>query len=241
MENNNNITGDFLTPMFDGVVRHYDFINHVFTFGMDIRWRENLVHRCLETSPRRFLDLGCGTGDLAVKMSILGGDDTNITACDFSREMLSIASKKAGKSGVKEKISFIHADASEMPFDNGYFDCVGISFAFRNMIYRNPSALKNLSEIHRVLKPGGSCIIAESGQPEVKIIRKLHHFYIGTFVYMAGSIISGNRQAYKYLSQSAINFYSPDKIRNLFFKTGFKQFNYYPFFFGAAGIYHVIK
>ncbi|MBM3700195.1 MAG: ubiquinone/menaquinone biosynthesis methyltransferase [Actinobacteria bacterium] len=238
---NNNITGEFLKPMFGGIIRHYDLINHVFTFGMDSRWRKNLVSRCLETGHRRFLDLGCGTGGLAVKIAILSTNDSEITACDFSREMLGIASKKAGKSGVKDKISFIHADASAMPFDDNYFDCIGISFAFRNMIYRNPSALKNLHEIRRVLKPQGSLIIAESGQPEVKIIRKLHHFYIRTFVYLAGSIISGNRQAYKYLSQSAINFYFPDKIREIIIKTGFSHFNYYPLFFGAAGIYHIIK
>ncbi len=241
MENKKNITGDFLSPMFDGIIRHYDLINHVFTFGMDSRWRKNLVRRCLDLKPGKFLDLGCGTGDLAVKMAILSGNDSEITACDFSREMLGTAIKKAGKSGVKEKISFVYADASEMPFDDNYFDCIGISFAFRNMIYRNPSAHRHLSEIHRVLKPGGSCIIAESGQPRGKLMRKLQHFYIRTFVYIAGSIISGNRQAYKYLSQSAVNFYFPEKIRDLFMKTGFKQFNYYQFLFGAAGIYHVIK
>ncbi len=241
MENEKQITGEFLSPMFDGIIKHYDLINHFFTFGMDSRWRKNLVRRCLQTKPGRFLDLGCGTGDLAVMMAIMSGDKTKITACDFSREMLNIASKKAGKYGVKDKISFICADASEMPFNDNYFDCAGISFAFRNMIYRNPLAIKNLYEIQRVLKPGASCIIAESGQPEVKIIRKLHHFYIRTFVYLAGAIISGNKQAYRYLSQSAINFYYPEKIRDLFIKTGFKQFNYYPFFFGAAGIYHVIK
>ncbi|MBN1298831.1 MAG: ubiquinone/menaquinone biosynthesis methyltransferase [Actinobacteria bacterium] len=240
MQIENDISKEFLSPMFDSV-RHYDLINHIFTFGMDKRWRKKLVEKCLESKPAEFMDLGCGTGDLAINIALAADENIRITACDFSREMLAIAAKKSAKAKVLQKISFIYADACSLPFADNHFDTIGISFAFRNMIYKNTSAKKHLSEIYRVLKPGGSCMIAESSQPAIKIIRILSHFYIRTFVYLAGSMISGNRQAYRYLSQSAINFYNTGELKKIFISSGFKSAKHWPLFLGAAAIYELIK
>ncbi|HDQ04990.1 MAG TPA: ubiquinone/menaquinone biosynthesis methyltransferase [Deltaproteobacteria bacterium] len=235
------ITGEDLSPMFGGIIRHYDLINHVFTWGMDIGWRKKLVDQCLKLKPEKFLDLGCGTGDLAINIARLAPENLQVCAGDFSKEMLAIASRKARKAGVDDKISFIYADAARLPFADNYFDCIGISFAFRNMIYKNPSAKKNLAEILRALKPGGSCVIAESSQPKNKFIRALHHFYLRTFVFGMGLLISGDRPAYKYLTESAVNFYGPDELEKILIAAGFKRVFYQPLFFGAAGIYRLIK
>ncbi|HPY36184.1 MAG TPA: class I SAM-dependent methyltransferase, partial [Smithellaceae bacterium] len=63
------ITGENLSPMFSGIIRHYDLINHIFTWGMDKSWRKNLVAQCLRLKPEKVLDLGCGTGDLAINIA----------------------------------------------------------------------------------------------------------------------------------------------------------------------------
>ena len=235
------ITGENLSPMFSGIIRHYDLINHIFTWGMDKSWRKNLVAQCLRLKPEKVLDLGCGTGDLAINIACLASENLHVTACDFSKEMLDVAAQKARKVGVDNKISFINADAANFPFSDSYFDCVGISFAFRNMIYKNASADRHLAEILRVLKPGGSCFIAETSQPRNKFIRALHHFYIRTYVYTIGLLISGDKKAYKYLTESAVNFYGPDKLGKILITAGFKQVFYQPLFFGAAGIYRLVK
>jgi demethylmenaquinone methyltransferase/2-methoxy-6-polyprenyl-1,4-benzoquinol methylase len=235
------ITSENLSPMFGGIIRHYDLINHVFTWGMDIGWRKKLVAQCLKLKPQKILDLGCGTGDLAINIVRVARENLHVTACDFSKEMLSVASEKARKATVDDKISFIHADAASLPFPGNYFDCVGISFAFRNMIYKNASADRHLAEISRVLKPGGSCLIAETSQPRNKFIQALHHFYIRTYVYTMGLLISGDRVAYKYLTESAVNFYGPDELEKILITAGFKRVFYQPLFFGAAGIYRLIK
>ena len=169
--------------MFSGIIGHYDLVNHVFTWGMDQRWREELVAQCLKLNPERVLDIGCGTGDLTISIARRARDNLHVTGYDFSQPMLEAAAKKARKAVPDKKISFVYGDAANAPFPDDFFDCIGISFAFRNLIYKNPLAERHLAEILRVLKPGGNCIIAESSQPKNKLIRRLHHFYLRTYVY----------------------------------------------------------
>ena len=139
------------------------------------------------------------------------------------------------------KIEFIQGEASQIPFPDGFFDCIGISFAFRNLTYQNPLAKKHLSEIMRVLKPGGRFVIVETSQPESKPVRSLYHIYMRQFVSRLGYWISGNKGAYRYLAESASRFYSPPELEKLLIKSGFKQVSYRSLLFGAAGIYVAVK
>ena len=93
------------------------------------------------------------------------------------------------------------------PFPDDYFDAIGIAFAFRNLTYKNPDTNHYLKEILRVLKPGGCFVIVESSQPKNPLLRKLFRIYTKNMVYRLGSILSGNRGAYKYLSASVINYF----------------------------------
>jgi demethylmenaquinone methyltransferase/2-methoxy-6-polyprenyl-1,4-benzoquinol methylase len=240
-DSKNGLSGESLSPMFGGIIRHYDLINHIFTWGMDKRWRKELVTQCLKLNPEKVLDVGCGTGDLSINIARHARGNLHVTGYDFSRPMLAEAVKKARAQDLDKKISFIFGEASQMPFPNESFDCIGISFAFRNMIYKNPLASQHLAEILRVLKPGGSCLIAESSQPQNKIIRLLHHLYLRTYVYAIGALISGDKEAYKYLIQSAINFHPPEELRKLLLTAGFRQVHYHQLFFGAAVIYRAQK
>ncbi|OGP67901.1 MAG: hypothetical protein A2031_09790 [Deltaproteobacteria bacterium RBG_19FT_COMBO_43_11] len=237
----NELSGESLSPMFSGIIRHYDLINHVFTWGMDRRWRNELVEECLKLNPEKVLDIGCGTGDLTIAIARRSRENLHITGYDFSSPMLDAAFKKARKASLDKKISFIHGEAAHMPFPDDSFDCIGISFAFRNMIYKNPLAKRHLAEIFRVLQPGGSCLIAESSQPKNKLMRRLHHLYLRTYVYAMGVLISGNKKAYTYLIESVINFYPPEELEKCLLAAGFRQVFYCPLFFGAAGIYRALK
>ena len=241
VDSKNGLPGESLLPMFSGIIKCYDMINHIFTWGMDKSWRKELVAQLLKLNPEKILDVGCGTGDLSINIARHGRGNLHVTGYDFSRPMLAAAIKKAHAQDLDKKISFISGEASQMPFPDGYFDCIGISFAFRNLIYRNPLASQHLAEILRVLKPGGSCVIAETSQPQNKVIRLLHHLYLRTYVYAIGALISGDRKAYKYLTQSAIDFHSPEELEKLLLAAGFRQVHYRPLFFGAAGIYRALK
>lgn len=228
-----------LHGMFTAVPPRYDLVNRIITWGLDARWREEAVRTCLAPGPRRVLDLCCGTGDLAIIIARLAGKELEVTGLDYSEPMLEIARRKAARLGVK--VSFIHGDAARLPFPDSHFDCVGISFAFRNLTYKNPLASRSLAEVVRVLQPGGRYVIVESSQPKSSVLRGLFHLYLRWFVSWVGYLLSGNRGAYQYLAESAARFYTPEEVKDLLATAGFREVVYRPLFLGAAGIHVAVK
>jgi len=228
-----------LYDMFTAVPRRYDLVNHVITGGLDNQWRRRAAKACLASKPQRVLDLCCGTGDLAITLAKMAPNNLEIVGLDYSQPMLDIADKKAKP--FTGKLSFVHGDAGKLPFPDSSFDCVGISFAFRNLTYKNPLAQRHIVEVLRVLSPSGKFVIVETSQPETRLIRKLFHLYLRCFVFSVGSLLSGNRGAYRYLAESAARFYSRDELKRVLIEAGFRQVSFRPLFFGAAGIYVAIK
>ena len=225
--------------MFNTVPRHYDLLNKMTTLGLDKKWRNRAARACLTSSPESVLDICCGTGDLAHTLSLIKNSKTKIYALDYSGLMLDIAVQKT--SLLEEKPTFAIGDASRLPFKDGSFDCVGISFAFRNLTYKNPKISDHLAEIFRIIRPGGRFVIVESSQPRLSLIRKLFHFYLRFYVAKVGALISGNKGAYNYLAESATRFYTPEEIKNKLKKSGFNRVDYFSLFFGASGIHIAFK
>lgn len=237
MENKNLSQPQPLHGMFAEVPPQYDRVNRIITLGLDKRWRWLAARVCLEGKPLRVLDLGCGTGDLTINLALLAEDGVEITGLDYSRPMLELARQKAARAGVGERVKFVHGEAVPLPFPDGHFDCVGISFAFRNLTYKNPLQLSHLAEVKRVMEPGGRYVIIESSQPGNRVIRTLFHFYLHTFAAPVGMLISGNRGAYHYLAESASRFYSPGEVKEMLLAAGFRDVSYRPLFFGIIGIH----
>jgi demethylmenaquinone methyltransferase / 2-methoxy-6-polyprenyl-1,4-benzoquinol methylase len=229
-----------LYGMFTDIPPRYDLINHLITLNLDRGWRKKAAQACLAGRPQKFLDLCCGTGDLGINVALRSNYAIKVNGLDFSQPMLDIASAKAAR--LKDKIfSYTQGDASNLPFPGKFFDCVGISFAFRNLTYKNILAEKHLSEILRVLLPGGRCVIVESSQPKSGFIRACYHFYMRQYVYRIGAWLSGNKAAYRYLAESACLYYSPAELKDLLVKHGFREVTYEPLFFGASGVYVATK
>jgi len=230
-----------LHGMFTAVPPRYDFINHIITLGMDTGWRRQAASTCIKGKPGRILDIGCGTGDLSIKIAKKAPRETEIFGIDYSQPMLEIAKAKAEKAGVAPRIKFISGDASKLPFEDNYFDCTAISFAFRNLTYNNPLCKPHLADVLRVLKPGGRYVIVESSQPESRFIREIDHLYLRWFVNPVGMWLSGNKGAYNYLAESAKRFYMPRQVKGLLLKAGFKSVTYKALFLGAAGLHVAVK
>lgn len=227
--------------MFLEVPPRYDLINTVVTWGRDRRWRRMAAEECLRNKPEKFLDLCCGTGDLALSVRRIGGGGVSVAGIDYSLPMLEIARAKTVSWNESRHISFIHGDAGSLPFPDASFGCIGISFAFRNLTYKNPLARQYLTEVWRVLAGGGRYVIVETSQPNSKLIRRMFHCYLHWFVRNVGFWLSGNKGAYSYLAESAASFYTAEEVRGMLLEAGFREVRYRSFLFGAAGIHVAVK
>ena len=230
-----------LHSMFTTVPHRYDLVNTIITWGLDKGWRARAARECLKSQPVELLDLCCGTGDLVITIARLAEHDMELTGVDYSQPMLDIARQKAELLTRGKRISFVPGDAAELPFPDGHFDCVGISFAFRNLTYKNPLVQRHLNEVLRVLKAGGRFVVVESSQPKSRLIRGLFHLYMRWFTFRIGYLLSGNRQAYHYLAESAARFFPPEEVKDMLLRTGFRQVSDQPLFLGAAGIHIAVK
>jgi len=230
-----------LYSIFTAVPGRYDLINRIFTFGLDESWRLKAARLCLESHPELILDLCCGTGDLAIRLAQLADYKTTLIGLDYSLPMLERGREKASHFSLKNSLTFINGDVTGLPFPDGYFDCIGISFAFRNLTYKNPKTQRYLAEIVRVLKKGGRFVIVESSQPPNPIIRKIDHFYLRTFVRWMGSYLSKNKPAYKYLTESASRFYTAEELGDLLVSAGFSKVAIKRLLFGATAIHVAVK
>ena len=227
--------------MFTEVPPRYDTVNTVVTWGLDRRWRHMAAKECLKDRPEKFLDLCCGTGDLALTVCRLGGGGVSVGGIDYSLPMLAIARAKSVSCAGGRRVSFIHGDAASLPFPDASIGCVGISFAFRNLTYKNPVARQHLAEVWRVLAAGGRYVIVETSQPHSRFIRRMFHYYLRWFVRTVGFWLSGNKGAYSYLEESATGFYTAEEVRDMLLEAGFRDVRYRPLLFGATGIHIAVK
>jgi demethylmenaquinone methyltransferase/2-methoxy-6-polyprenyl-1,4-benzoquinol methylase len=222
--------------MFSGVPRRYDLLNRLLTLGLDQRWRRKAAEVCLESNPKRIMDLCSGTGDLAIELAERAKSGTEIIAADFCGPMLEAAKHKAVKMGLEDKITFQIADAASLPYDDGYFNIIGIAFGFRNLTFKNPKREQYIKEIFRVIAPGGKLVIVETSQPESVFLKKLSGLYYSSVVKPVGNVISGRSGAYSYLAYSARNYFKPSDVEDILKSVGFASVEYSPLWRGIAGI-----
>jgi len=230
-----------LKRMFDRVPARYDLVNRIVTLGLDRRWRRLAVAACLEGRPRAILDVCTGTGDLAVALAAAAGEKVAIAAVDFSAPMLDAARRKAEREGVADRIDLVRLDAAALPFADGAFDAVGVSFGFRNLTYKNHNRDQHLAEIVRVVAPGGRFVIVESSQPAAPVFRAGFRLYLGAWVGPMGGLISGERGAYRYLARSARDFYEPREVEQMLLAAGFADVRTTPLLAGAAALHVASK
>jgi demethylmenaquinone methyltransferase/2-methoxy-6-polyprenyl-1,4-benzoquinol methylase len=227
--------------MFDAVPARYDLLNRLLTLGLDERWRRRAAWHCLAARPTRVLDLCCGTGDLALRLAAQAPAGVQVVGLDYSTEMLRVARNKATRSSTGEAVRFLEGDAADLPFADGRFDAVGIAFAFRNLTWRNPLRDRALSEVRRVLRPGGVFSIVETSQPRNRAWRAGFHAYLGTVVAALGSRLSGEGGAYRYLAQSARSFFTDAEVCDMLAGAGFADVRVERLLGGVAAVHLATK
>jgi len=229
-----------LKHMFDMVPERYDLINRLLTVGWDERWRRRAARQCLAGGARRVLDLCCGTGDLALHLARESGGSSEIVAVDYSALMLAIARRKALRAGAASAVRFVEGDAAALAFPDQHFDAVGIAFAFRNLTWRNPVREAALAELRRVLRPGGRFVVVETSQPDSRLLRSAFHVYLSTVTASVGASLSGHGSAYRYLAESARNYYGSAQVSAILHGAGFAHVSCERLLGGIAAIHVAI-
>ena len=221
--------------MFDNISANYDGLNRVISFGIDISWRKKVVQLVSKNNPKQILDIATGTGDLAIMMSQLNPD--KIIGLDISAGMLDVGKRKIANVNLSDKIDMVVGDSENMPFDDNTFDAITVSFGVRNFANLD----KGLTEIKRVLKPGGTFVILETSNPTKFPFKQGYKFYTTYILPFIGKIFSRDKAAYSYLCESANIFPFGEAFNNILQKNGFINTEYRPVTFGVATIYSATK
>ncbi|MFY7672092.1 bifunctional demethylmenaquinone methyltransferase/2-methoxy-6-polyprenyl-1,4-benzoquinol methylase UbiE [Tenacibaculum sp. MEBiC06402] len=221
--------------MFDTISKNYDGLNRVISLGIDVSWRKKVVKLVSENNPKQILDIATGTGDLALMMAELNPD--KIVGLDISPGMLEVGKEKINKANLSDKIEMVVGDSENIPFEDNTFDAITVSFGVRN--FENLD--KGLTEIHRVLKPGGKFVVLETSNPTKFPFKQGYKFYTNFILPVIGKLFSKDKVAYSYLSESANSFPFGEAFNNILTKNGFKNANSLPVTFGVASIYTSTK
>jgi demethylmenaquinone methyltransferase/2-methoxy-6-polyprenyl-1,4-benzoquinol methylase len=224
-----------VAKMFDTISGNYDSLNRVISFGIDVKWRKKVLQMVAKTNPENILDIATGTGDLAILMAQTKAQ--KIIGLDISAGMLEIGAKKIKDKNLSSTIEMVLGDSENMPFGDHFFDAITVAFGVRNFEHLE----KGLSEILRVLKPGGIFVILETSVPEKTPYRQGYNFYSKNILPMIGKLFSKDNVAYGYLSESAASFPYGEALNNILRKTGFINVEALPQTFGVATIYSASK
>jgi demethylmenaquinone methyltransferase/2-methoxy-6-polyprenyl-1,4-benzoquinol methylase len=224
-----------VATMFDNISWRYDLLNRLLSFGIDIWWRKKAIAQLKPNQPKFILDIATGTGDLAIEALSLNPD--KIIGVDISEGMLSFGRKKLETKGLNSKIELHLGDSEKLLFPDKYFDAVMVSFGVLNF----QDLELGLSEIFRVLKPGGQLMVLEFSKPKNQIIKGLYGFYNRTFLPLIGNLLSKDSSAYTYLPESVEAFPEGSDFVKILTSIGFKKGKALPLTFGISSVYTGFK
>ena len=225
-----------IRKLFDNIAGDYDRLNHILSLNIDKSWRRKAVKEIADTvEPLNFLDEACGTCDFTIEIVKGAPQGSKVTGIDLSEGMLQIGREKCRKEGITAELQT--GDCEAMPYDEGTFDRIGVAFGVRNF----ENLPKGLTEMLRVLKPGGKLVILELSIPRNPIIRWGYKLYFLKILPAIGGWVSGNRGAYEYLPSSVLRFPAPEKFMEMMQEAGFEQVRKKSFTMGICHMYLGIK
>ncbi|MBM3300242.1 MAG: ubiquinone/menaquinone biosynthesis methyltransferase [Deltaproteobacteria bacterium] len=209
------ITEEESRAMFDRIARYYDRTNRILTFRLDARWRRRAVSRLALILGSTYLDVGCGTGDMALEI-IRHAPGSIVVGIDPSEGMLEIGRRKVSAAGLEHAITLEKGDVLDLHFGDDTFDGAITAFCLRNVTDRK----KALAEMFRVIRPGGLLVILELTEPLGGLMKPLFRIYANLVMPLVTWIMS-SRSAYRYLADSMADFPPPREILALMREVGF--------------------
>ncbi len=219
--------------MFGRIARRYDRLNRIMSLGMDGRWRQ-LAAVSAKPDDSLALDIGTGTGDFALELTKRGA--RRIVGADFSPEMLTAARDKLAANGVTNA-SWTLADALHLPFPECTFDCVTNAFVLRNL----DDLRSGLTEMARVLQPGGRLVCLDMTQPPAGFVGALYKLYFYRLLPPIAGVLSGDRAAYRYLPNSLVGFPDSAALAELLAELGLVEVQVRKLAGGTVAMHTAVK
>lgn len=220
-----------VATMFDNISGRYDFLNSLLSFGTHKGWRKKCVKLLKAKNPKTILDVATGTADFAIECAKL--NPTKITGIDISEGMMNVGREKLKKLSLDQLITLESGNAETVTYPDNSFDAIVVGFGVRN--FQNLE--KGLSNLYRVLKPGGTIVILEFSYPTNPVIKAGYNFYFSYITPLIGKIFSKDPRAYSYLMESVKAFPNNENFVAIMNKTGYKNTGYKGLSMGVAAIY----
>ena len=223
--------------MFDRIAARYDLLNRIISFRLDSRWRHRAIRTLLKVENPLIIDLGTGTGDLAFTAVKIAGAHARIVGLDFSLQMLRLAQRKRGQVQRGANTTFVQASALQAPIKDATFDGAMTAFVLRNV----SDLPRFFAEAHRLLKPGGKFVSLDMFPPSRGWFASLYAVYFYRLMPWIGGLLSNDRKAYQYLSDSVRRFHPPETVAGLIAQAGFVDVKIQKFLRGAVCLHVAAK
>lgn len=221
-----------VAEMFDKIAGKYDVLNRFLSARTDIGWRKKAIRRLKKDNPQHILDVATGTADMAI-MACKMLHPQQVTGIDISEGMLDLGRKKIERERLGDKIQLHTGDSETIKFADNTFDAVMVAFGVRNF----ENLEKGLSEMLRVLKPGGQLVVLEFSKPRRRAVKSFYNLYMGLVAPQVARWFRQNKEAYQYLNESANAFPDRQLFTDILKKVGYSNTECTPLSFGICCIY----
>jgi demethylmenaquinone methyltransferase/2-methoxy-6-polyprenyl-1,4-benzoquinol methylase len=212
--------------VFHSVAARYDLMNDLMSAGLHRAWKDVLVNALNPPKkgdrPFVLLDVAGGTGDIAFRVAEAGNHATRVTVADINHAMLEVGRARAFERGLDQAVTFVEGNAESLPFPDRAFDAVSIAFRIRNV----PRIEAALGEAHRVLKIGGHFLCLEFSSVDVPGLDALYNAYSFNVIPALGQVVTGDREAYRYLVESIRRFPRPEAFAGMMRDAGFGRVSF---------------
>lgn len=232
---------DMVNAVFDGVADRYDLMNDLMSGGLHRLWKDAMVSRLAPpkqgTRPYKVLDMAGGTGDIAERIINRSHGFVEVTVSDINADMLRVGQKRAEEWRYPGQVSFVEANAEQLPFDDDSFDAYTIAFGIRNV----PRIAVALKEAHRVLKRGGRLLCLEFSQVDVPGLDRIYDAFSDRLIPKIGEVVANDRDSYQYLVESIRQFPNPQAFSAMITEAGFSRVNHTSYTGNIAALHSAFK
>ena len=222
---------DQVATMFNNISKRYDMLNRILSVGIDVQWRKKAIKLLKEDQPKLILDIATGTADFAIASLKLQPE--KVIGVDISEGMLAMGREKIARLGHSDVIELQLGDSEGLLFPDNKFDAAIVAFGVRNF----ENLEKGLSDILRVLKPGGKLVVLEFSKPRKFPFKQVYNVYFKYILPKIGRLVSKDASAYTYLPESVDAFPDGQRFLDIMNQVGFNSSQCIPLTFGISSIY----